>query len=82
MWNRVVGIAVALSKSDMEIMDTLYNPNEFKIEEMYLKPTDLGPIYKPPIKALVYTAIGDYNNPPKFIFPSFEIYFEVSATIE
>ena len=65
----------------MEIMNTLYNHNEVKIEEMYLKPTYLGPLYRSPVKAQVYVTKYDKDNPPPFIFPSFEIYFEVAKNI-
>ena len=32
-------------------------PNLYKREKMYLKPTDLGPLYKEPILAEVYTVV-------------------------
>ena len=42
----------------IEAMDYHYNvPLDFTREEMYVKPNDLGPLYRPPFKAQVYIMV-------------------------
>ena len=53
-------------------MDNFYNvPEEFIREEMYVKPTDLGPLYIAPFKAIVYYMdLNKVNKQEKLVMPS------------
>ena len=52
--DRVRGLAIPLKKETIEALDKYFNPHVFKRVEMVLKQTDLGRIYRPPIKAEAY----------------------------
>ena len=64
----VTGVAVRLKKSQIELLDNYVDcPNRYKREQIILKPTDLGPIYKEPIFAEVYFVI--INSPTDYLKP-------------
>ena len=46
---------------------------------MYVKPTDLGPLYRPPFKAIAYYMVLNKQTP--FLLPSYEECVEVAKTI-
>ena len=46
---------------------------------MYVKPTDLGPLYRPPFKAIVYYMVLNKETP--FELPSLQEMLEVAKTI-
>ena len=61
-------------------MDSSHNiPNDFTREELWLKPTDLGPFYRPPIKAYAYVMVINKKTP--FVFPSDDELYLVSLSI-
>ena len=55
MGNRVKGLAIPLNSTMIETLDKDFrHPHMYKREEMFFSNADLGPIYRPPIKAWVY----------------------------
>ena len=76
----VQGVAVKVPKYAIQTLDAYYNvPVEFIREEMYVKPTDLGPLYRPPFKAIAYYMVLNKKTP--FILPSFFENYKVAMTI-
>ena len=76
----VQGVAVKVPKYAIQTLDAYYNvPVEFVREEMYVKPTDLGPLYRPPFKAIVYYMVLNKETP--FELPSLQEILEVAKTI-
>ena len=54
----VNGVAVAVTKDCIKKFDEYHNyPHNYNREEIYVKPTDLGPFYKSPVKAYAYTVV-------------------------
>ena len=80
MGDRVKGLAIALNSTMIEALDKQHrHPRIYKREEMYLLNADLGPIYRPPIKAWVYTMVLDENSSYKF--PNFREGYWVAANM-
>ena len=63
VFHRVQGLAVALPEAVIKSLDGNYGDLNFKREELYVKPTDLSPFYKPPFKAYAYVMVINSETP-------------------
>ena len=81
-WDRVEGIAVAVPQRVIQNLDEHYIDDfGFTKKEFYVKPSDLGPLYRPPFKAVAYLMIAKQRYPYNGGNPSLDEFKRVAYTI-
>ena len=70
-YNRVKGLATALPEHVIKALDAFYKALNFSRQAMFVKPTDLGPLYRPPFRAWAYVLIPKHEAP--MIMPHWQV---------